>query len=57
MDKAKEHGISIKLKQMAIHSIVTAQSLGPEFFDNYINENETALRVIFGTVGKKGNEE
>jgi hypothetical protein len=34
-----------------------ANLAGPRFFDEYINKNETALRVIFGTVGKSGKEE
>jgi hypothetical protein len=57
MTKEQEYKAALKLKQMAIHSISMAYSMGQNYFDEYIKENEMALRVIFGTVGKSGPED
>ncbi len=49
----RKKAAEIKMKQLAIHSIVMMQSMmSKEEFDAYIDENENMYRTIFGTAGK-----
>jgi hypothetical protein len=57
MTKEKERELSLKIKQTAIQPLAMANLAGPQFFDEYVKENETALRTIFGTAGKSGKEQ